>query len=609
MARTNRRQPTDRESKNERLEREWERQVAQEKSSWERRLEKDYQEPQQLPAHIETIRQEAETLLNARAIAPTTVDKAASRVPFSVQSPVTDEPREMGGGLVWWTGRTLSEYVPVHEYGDQQRGRDLRAFALLAPFILNAESVLTKKVQALQWTIEGGRNLAKLWQERLNNFENGDGWDTFIGRWVRSYSENDKLALAELIRAVPSWAVDENAQLTPRGERAIELGKDAAWSIVDSRVMDPVQYMPTTSKEFPIIYTNSYTGQRHRLRPYQFMSLIDMPSIDDRYPGLGVCAVSRAVFAAQEDRMIVRYAMEKMSENPGAGIGVINASVTALQTALKEAKAERESRGVVYYKGVIFLPILNPTGTTSLEFLSFAGLPDGFDRSQVYNILKEVVATSFGLDILELGSIPGRLGTATQAKVAAQKGRVKSIGAIMQGIERAFRFKLLPEAVTFRIKKHDAEEEAQRASIDEIYFENAIRYAQFASPELAQLYLAEKGAIPNEPPFIQPGFGLAREVVDVEPAVSEEQAEAEQAPQVTEAPAIAGGPEGAAEADIVKRWHREGPRVRLNRDGDETWVEYEYRLKVLGQHIPRFRPLASNGVSPLPIYAPQPEAG
>jgi hypothetical protein len=386
------------------MESTWERKVAQ--YQWERKDEVAEESPvieekaltvpaqlvtpPPLPPGVAAIQAEAQALVDERL-------KASSRKPFSVQSPADDLPRETaGGGFVWWTGGNLDSYIPVAEYGTPSRTKDLRAFSLLAPLILLAQSVLTKKVQSLQWTIEGGRNLAQKWQKRLNNFENGDGWDYFIARWIRSYVESDKPAVAELIRAAPSWAVDLDGQLTSRGQRAIDRGDDKVWEIVDSRVMDPANTFFTTSVEFPLIYRNTYTGQRHQLRPYQYMTLIDLPSIDDKYPHLGLCAVSRAIWAAQEDRMIIRYTMEKMSENPGAGIALANVNTTLLETALNSAKAQREARGVVYYKGVIFLPVLDPSGSTRLEFLSFAGLPDNFSRSEMYNILKEITATPQG---------------------------------------------------------------------------------------------------------------------------------------------------------------------------------------------------------------------
>lgn len=587
MARTRRNAPTRRNSKAERLEREWERQadLQREKIASEIEAERPPLEPpqvQEMPLRqVEMIRKEAEEIINRRTGTTvndidTVVDKA-SRQPFSVQSPDTDEPSTTAGGLVWWTGGTLDEYIPISQYGDPQRGKDIRAFVLISSLLLNAISILTKKVQALQWTIEGGRNVARKWQRRLNNFENGDGWDFFIARWVRSYSENDKPAYAEIIRAFPSWAVGDDFQLTPRGERAVELGRDKTWEIVDARVMDPVQCFPTTSREFPLEYANSYTGKRYHLRPYQFMSLVDMPSIDDMFPGLGVCGISRAVWAAQEDRMVVRYAMEKMSENPGAGLAIVNTNVQGLRTALDNADADREARGVVYYKGIVFVPVMAPTGGTALEFLSFAGLPDGFNRSEIYNILKEIVATSFGLDVLEFGSIPGRLGTAAQAKVAAAKGRTKSLGAIMQGIERAFRYKLLPESIEFSIKKHDQEEERQRAEIDQIYFENAIRYAQFVPPVVANQYLVDRGAVPNEYPYVGEGVTFREEVADVQA----EEAGGKDDPEATEAEAVATGPEGAAEEDTVKRlrqkWGEE--RIKIDRSGKILWRESQVDIK------------------------------
>lgn len=592
MGKTKRRQPTSKESKWNRLEREWERQVEEQELEAQRAEEASVQEvlpavassAPVLPPGVEAIRQEAEAIINRRL--GTDVDKAR-RAPFSVQSPATDYPQEVGGGVIWWTGANLDTYIPLSDYGSPQRVRELRIFALTAPLILLAEAVLCKKVQALQWTIEGGRNLAAKWQKRLNNFENGDGWDIFIGKLIRSYVEADGPVVVELIRSAPSWAVDENFQLTERGERAIELGHDKSWEIVDARVMDPISVYTTTSTEFPIVFHNPHTGKKYYLRPYQFMSLVDMPTVDDRFPGHGMCAVSRAVWAAQEDRMIIRYAMEKMSENPGAGIVVANVAPNFLRTALNSAKAQRESRGVVFYKGLIFLPVLNPSGTTTLDFLSFAGLPDGFDRSEVYNQLKEIVATAFGLDVLEFGTIPGRLGTATQARVAAQKGRTKTIGAIMQGVERAFRYKLLPESVVFKIKKHDQDEEMQRAQIDEIYFENAIRYAQFAhDPSIVEQYLADKGAIPNEPPYVV-DITETEEITDIQrPKPGEEEGQ----PQVAEAEAIETGPEGSPE-DIgpVKMYEYE-PRVRIDREGKVTWLDSPYRRLLARKRLERLQP-------------------
>ena len=527
------------------------------------------------PEYVQKVQAEAQAIVDAR----TGQGEKARRQAYSVQSPADDSAVEGAGGFIWWTGGQLDSYIPLSEYGSPARATELRVFALSAPLILLAISALTKKVQALQWTIEGGRNLAQKWQRRINNFENGDGWDYFIARWVRSLCESDGPSCTEIIRSAPSWAVSDTGQLTPRGQRAIENSDDRVWEIVDARVMDPACIFPTRSVEYPIIYHNSYTGKRHKMRPYQFMSLIDMPSVDDQFPLGGTCAVSRAVWAAREDQMIIRYCMEKMSENPGAGIVMANVNAKLLETALASAKTQQQGRGVVYYKGIIFLPILNPSGTTRLEFLSFAGLPDGFDRASVYNILKEITATAFGLDILELGSIPGRMGTATQAKVAAAKGRTKTLGAIMQGVERQFKYKLLPESVSFSIKKHDQDEELMRAMIDEIYFNNAIRYYQFAGTEVASQYLVDKGAVPNEYPYRAVDLTPSEEVTDVGETLSGEATPgAEGTAPVGRAPAIAQGPEGLA-TEIAARMRSHEPRVRVDRSGRIVWMEGAYQIK------------------------------
>lgn len=507
-------------------------------------------------AAIEEVKREAEDILNERL-----TEQRASRQPFSVQSPATDDPGFRDRGFVWWTGGSLDTYIPISEYGAPQRMEEIRAFALVAPFILNAESILTKKIQALQWTLEGGRNLTLKWQNILNGFEGGDGWDYFVARWVRAYCESDQPAYVEIIRAAPTWAVDENYQLTERGERAFERGDDKVWPIVDARVMDPLCCTPTTSKEFPLQYRNPHTGVRYNLRPYQFMSLVDQPGVDDRNPHAAVCAVTRAVWAAQEDRMNIRYNMEKISENPGAGLAVINASQTALRTAMKSADSEREARGVVYYKGIVFIPTMDPSGSAKLEFLNFSELPEGWDQMEAYQRNKEIVATAFGLDILEFGSISGRMGTATQAKVASNKSRAKALGSIMQGIERTFRYKLLPESVRFSIRAHDEEVERVKAERDEIYFNNAIRLAQFAPPEVAIQYLADNGAIPNELPYVSEDYNPSEAVEDTTPPQGAP-------PEGTIRPDREVGPEGTGEEAPIRSRARAEPIVAVDRDGN-----------------------------------------
>lgn len=447
---------------------------------------------QPAPAEIAQAKKEVEAILNTKA----------RTVPATIQAPPTDDPNaSASGGLLWWTGVQLDQFIPLAEYGDPKRQRDLQIFALIAPFALNASATMIKKAQSLQWTLDGGRNLVNKWHKRLLNLEGNRGWDFFMTRFVRSYLESDNGGVAEVVRAAPTWAVDENRQLTDRGKAAIERGSDAAWEIVDLRVFDPVQLTPTRSQEFPLIYNNPYTGRRHNLRDYNFIQLLDVPSVDHRLYGSGTCALSRAVWAAQEDRMIIRSAMEKMSENPGAGIVFANASTINMQTALKSAETERESRGVIFYKGLVFIPVLNPENTFSAEFINFSGLPDGFNRSETYNILKEVVSTAYGLDPLDLGGIAGAgsLGTGEQATVMASKSSGKGIGVIMQGVEREFRFKVLPEAVEFGFEKQETEERKQEAEIHKILFANAKVYLDITGdPMLSQQYLVDTKAIPPE---------------------------------------------------------------------------------------------------------------
>lgn len=443
-----------------------------------------------VPDTVEVIKAEAEAIVNAKAARP----KA-----FSAQAPPTDDPWAGTGGLVWWVP-SVDKYVKLADHGLVQREYDLREFARIAPMVLNAEAALTKKVQSLQYFVEAGRNLAIQWQAFFNNVEKGRGWDFLAARIVRGYSESDRGVYVEIVRAAPPWAVDANKQLTERGKRAIERGDDRYWKIVDLRVMDPVHCRPTRSEEFPLIFDNPYTAQLHRLRQYNFMHFLDMPDVDSKHSGIGSCAVSRAAWAATEDNMITRYSMEKMSDNPGQGIVAANVAPNMLKTALKKVSAEREARGIVYYKGLVFLPLLDPSGRFSLELLSFAGLIDGFNRTETYNIHKEIVASAFGLDPMELGALPGKqLGSGKQAGVLAEKSRGKGIGALIKVITRELRHKVLPPTVRFRFQAQDITEELNRAEVNQIYFRNAMLMAKAEVWDASRVdqYLVFKEAIPR----------------------------------------------------------------------------------------------------------------
>jgi len=492
----------------------WERQVEQVKASAKPPAQPREPVPElpgaPSPVQMEAIKAEAETLIAQKA--------AASPTAFSRQDPPPGQTAS-GNGLLWWSGGNIEDFIPLSEYGTRSRQTDLRDFALVAPMILIAESVLIKKMQALQWSVEAGRNRAIHWQNVLAGLEQDRGWDTFVARWTRAYCDSDYGGYAEIIRSAPAWAVDRTGNLTPRGQTAIADGQDQAWAVVDSKVMDPTQCVPSADPQFPLEYYNSFTGAKHRLRPYQFMHILDMPNVDDSKPNQGLCAISRAVWAAQEDRMVTRYGFEALSENPGTGMILANINQNLLESALASAKGERDARGVVYYKGLIFLPTLDPGGNTKLEYLTFSHLPEGFNRTEDYSRIKEIVASAFGMDVLELGSIPGHnLGTSAQAEVGAAKARGKGIGALIQSVEREFRYKFLPDDVQLRIKKHDIDEQKDRAELDNLYFTMATSMVQVGAwdPVLANQYLADQGAIQSEFPYMAQDLTPSEELDDTE---------------------------------------------------------------------------------------------
>jgi len=211
-----------------------------------------------------------------------------------------------------------------------------------------------------------------------------------------------------------------------------------------------------------------------------------------------------------------------------------------------------------------------------VDFVDFAGLPDGFSRQEYYNILKERVATAYGLDVLELGSIPGGgLGTAQQATTAATKSRGKVLAVIIGGIEREFRYKVLPESLAFAFESQEIEERKQEAEVQKILFENAKMYVDIAGPGLANQYLVDMKAVPPE--YLM-GQDITGEVTLDDAEAPEDMPSGQPRPVPTE--------------QEMEKWY--GPRVKAWKNGKVLALP---RLHIREKQIERLAPLAG---PPLP---------
>src|SRR6185369_6724414 len=77
--------------------------------------------------------------------------------------------------------------------------------------------------------------------------------------------------------------------------------------------LDSANCWRTFDPEFPVLYTNPYTGAYHKIHESRIMSGSSLTAPEELARGIGLCAVSRVYLYAQIARDIATFKHEKIS--------------------------------------------------------------------------------------------------------------------------------------------------------------------------------------------------------------------------------------------------------------------------------------------------------
>jgi len=339
----------------------------------------------------------------------------------------------------------------VPAWGTQKREEWLREFWKKESILAGAVHSAVAKIIGLGWTISGGRNKVARYATILREAD-GKDWDTFLSKFLLDYLTQDKGAFIEFGSTVKDGPVQGLFN------------------------MDSYECDLTGDWDYPVKY-HDISGKWHKIPRTSVSHVSSLPSPQVNMHNYGYCAVSRAINAAQILILVNQYEREKLSDLPPNGIAAVTGlTPRQFRDAMNLYKMGRENRGNLIYPGILWL-IGNPgatggPGKVSIELISFAGLPDQFDKKVTVDVYAKTLALAFGVDVNEFWQIEHVGATKASAWIQAQKAKGKFPAVIIAAIERAINTFVLPPGVLFKFGMMDAEDRLGLADLHAREIEN-----------------------------------------------------------------------------------------------------------------------------------------
>jgi len=268
----------------------------------------------------------------------------------------------------------------------EARDKFLDSFWRTEPVLSGAVFSMVAKLAALDFKLRGPRKGVAHSVSVLRGAEFGEGWLPLIEKVCLDVITQDNGGFLELAR--------KEDRPTARVEGIAHLDAQLC-----ERTGDPVR---------PIIYRPSSGEDPVTLQWYQVVPLVDLPSPREAKQGIGFCAVSRILRAAQVIRDVATYKRQKLQGKRIPGILFVQGIRTgAVEAALtRNVEAERAA-GRTLYSGPPIISGPDPGMPVDAKLVELAGLPDGYDEDSLFKWYITTLAMAFGTDYSEFAPLPG----------------------------------------------------------------------------------------------------------------------------------------------------------------------------------------------------------
>lgn len=351
---------------------------------------------------------------------------------------------ESVGGLFFW-GARRGPILPA--WGDREREYKLRAYYLhdRNTLVQGAFAGVAKKIASTPWEVEGPGDVG-YWQDLLRQAQFGAGWGDFCKRLALNFLRHDIGTFVEVIG--------------PGDPRGPLIGPATGLAVLES-----LRCYPTGDPIYPVIYTAA-KGEYHLMHHSRVLHLVDMCDGTEINPGIGLCALSRAIALVQQQILMGRYVDQYLDDRPKPSFLISsNVSKKDLEAAMNEfwwslnADTRDPMGNYVRVYGT------QTDQTAAIDVIPFSEAPEKFDYIAYTEMHVKALALAIGVDPQDLWELTSQqLGSATQSNILATKARGKTEGDLRTEIERALN-DVLPLEYEFTFGYQDAQEDLDRAQV------------------------------------------------------------------------------------------------------------------------------------------------
>lgn len=351
---------------------------------------------------------------------------------------------ESVGGLFFW-GARRGPILPA--WGDREREHKLRAYYLhdRNTLVQGAFAGVAKKIASTPWEVEGPGDVG-YWQDLLRQAQFGAGWGDFCKRLALNFLRHDIGTFVEVIG--------------PGDPRGPLIGPATGLAVLES-----LRCYPTGDPIYPVIYTAA-KGEYHLMHHSRVLHLVDMCDGTEINPGIGLCALSRAIALVQQQILMGRYVDQYLDDRPKPSFLISsNVSKKDLEAAMNEfwwslnADTRDPMGNYVRVYGT------QTDQTAAIDVIPFSEAPEKFDYIAYTEMHVKALALAIGVDPQDLWELTSQqLGSATQSNILATKARGKTEGDLRTEIERALN-DVLPLEYEFTFGYQDAQEDLDRAQV------------------------------------------------------------------------------------------------------------------------------------------------
>lgn len=352
-------------------------------------------------------------------------------------------------------------------YGTKGRDKTLRLIYRndYNSLVQGVVSAIVKKFITTPWNIGGNEKIKvtirgadgrlktisaiEHYQLVFQNAQFGMGWEFFCQQFLEDFFCQDFGAVCELIGpGEPIGPVDG--------------------AITGIAHLDSGRCYITGNPYYPIFYWSLISGSLHRMHASRIVRFVDAPSPDERFFGIGLCALSRAIAISNRQMLMTRYIEGLVDDKPKPGI-MLWQGITDPQLQAKMAAYLRDLQNdaLPSYGKTIHITSVNVDQPISATPINFAQTPEKFNWIEYNSLDVDAIALAFGIDRQDIWELAGRsLGSAMQSQVLADKAAGKMIGFLFQNFERMINRRILPREFEFQFKRKDAEAESKQAAIN-----------------------------------------------------------------------------------------------------------------------------------------------